>query len=186
MQGRSSFTNPPPPPPHTGAMTAPSNMNTHDAGSIGSYSIDDLERRYDRLITEINDHISRLELLEADLANQLVRSGMSGVSDTVTESTSDTLDDMSIDDINRALGIVPDRRVSFDDNIYNIDRLDDDYEDMPHLSPMTVVRDYTPFEFIVHSDSDSDTDTLVEDWSMIDPHRSPSYGDFINGQADNL
>lgn len=54
-------------------------------------------------------------------------------------------------------------------------------DDTTAMSMGTVVNDYTPYEYLMESDDESDDDTVVPEWQ--DPARSPDYHDVIRGRG---
>lgn len=138
-----------------------------------SLNFEELDRRYVDLVQRMDDHIERLNDLQIHLEEELgLESEYSYVVEPLVYDTDEMV--VSLDDIYRGLGS---RVVRFEDEV---DIIPDTQSTID-----TTEDNYTPFEarrYDEYYDSDdpdyeSDTDTVVLEWS--DPARSPDYRDVI-------
>ena len=140
-------------------------------------TLDEIDRRFELLVSEVDNHISRLSALERQMSNELNAmddgvSQVSGISITDSESEDGYEEEEQILRANEVLGIPG---VRWDEWVEEIEN-----DDGTVVSESTVPQQYyTPFDYAVDSEDDSDTDTIVVKW--IDPARSPRYADIIRG-----
>lgn len=141
----------------------------------GGSLLDRLDRDYQELIARVDDHIDRLTILEQvlteELSQQHIESDTTESTASSTQDSSDVFDGYitqqeSDDDSTQQFfddpGIISPtrrRRVHFNQVVMEIDSND------------TVEQMYTPFDAMMDSDEDSDTDTVVLEYE--DPHQSP-------------
>lgn len=131
--------------------------------------LDQIDRDYARLIERVDRQIESLTRMERELDEQLRGRGDVEVHDESTDDTSSIDDDE--DEVAQMMVNLRMPHVRFDPRVQSIN--DNEISPLSPLSESTVRQNFTPFDYIVDSeyDSDSDTDTLVPDWE--DPSRSP-------------
>jgi len=142
----------------------------------GSLTLDEIDMRFELLVSEVDNHISRLSAIERQMSNDLnaMDDGMSQVSGiSITDSDSDDRYDEE-EQILRANEVLGIPSVRWDEWAG-----ENENDDETVVSESTVPQQYTPFDYAVDNEDDSDTDTIVAKWS--DPARSPRYRDIIRG-----
>lgn len=141
-----------------------------------------IDAEYQALIARVDNHIDRLVALEESLDRDLAGTLRTQSSSEDGDETVDEDDDFEIyfadaeDDDDLAADMVLElgmrRMVRFNDDVVEIGSDD------------TVPFDYTPFDYRMGHESDSDTDTLVPDWD--DPCASPDLRFVIRSRSSDL
>ena len=143
---------------------------------MSSVTLADIDRSYNRLMENVDNHIARLTAIEhqLDMELSLMAEARVEVEYPVTESDSDG-DDDDVSDYYTPLEIVR-GRVFGDNPRWEIPRIrwGDVHEyvgdENSVRSDSTVLNNYTPYD-LSDSDDDSDTETVILEWD--DPCRSP-------------
>lgn len=146
-------------------------------------SLEDIDSRYEELVRRMDDHISTLTIMQRQMETEL-RIANGNVMELEYPITSSDEEDNEYDDYHYLSEIVVQLglddslgtpHVRFDEEVVEIE------DDSASVSSVGTVRnDSTPFDYIMLSDDESDTDTIVPEWK--DPIRSPDNDFFIHGR----
>lgn len=151
----------------TGLTTEPTHVFHQQMTSM----MDEIDRAYDRLLRNVDNHISRLAALEHEMNQQLRESShvnyesTSVETETVSDDSESDDDDWLDSEYTAAIELLGIPRVRFG-SVHVLEE-----EEYDTYSIQTVPNNYTPYDHYVDSDDDSDTDTVVLEWE--DPCNSP-------------